>query len=151
MARLATYKHIFLYGVGLSATLFLLRWMQWKFIIAEYAIDIYIGLIACFFTLLGIWLALKLTKPKIRTLIVEKQIYVTEFAINEQELEKLNLRPRELEVLQMMARGMTNAQIGEQLYSLSTVKTHASGLFEKMEVKSRTQAIDKAKKLRIIA
>ncbi len=152
MIGIAKYKHVFLYGIGLSAMLFLLRWMEWKFLVLDYAIDIYIGLIACLFTALGIWIALKLNKPKVKTLFVEKEIYVSDFTVDARELERLNLRPRELQVLQMMARGLSNAEIGEQLFiSLSTVKTHVSGLFEKMEVKSRTQAIDKAKKLRIIA
>lgn len=152
MIGIAKYKHVFLYGIGLSAMLFLLRWMEWKFLVLDYAIDIYIGLIACLFTALGIWIALKLNKPKVKTLFVEKEIYVSDFTVDARELERLNLRPRELQVLQMMARGLSNAEIGEQLFiSLSTVKTHVSGLFEKMEVKSRTQAIDKAKKLRIIS
>ena len=152
MIGIAKYKHVFLYGIGLSSMLFLLRWMEWKFLVLDYAIDIYIGLIACLFTALGIWIALKLNKPKVKTLFVEKEIYVSDFTVDARELERLNLRPRELQVLQMMARGLSNAEIGEQLFiSLSTVKTHVSGLFEKMEVKSRTQAIDKAKKLRIIA
>lgn len=152
MIHVAKYKHVVLYGLGLAVMLFLLRWMEWKFLIVDYAIDIYIGMIAVLFTALGIWIALKLTKPKVKTMIVEKEIYVSNFSIDARELERLNLRPRELEVLQMMSRGMSNAEIGEQLFiSLSTVKTHVSGLFEKMEVRSRTQAIDKAKKLRIIA
>jgi DNA-binding CsgD family transcriptional regulator len=152
MVRAAKYRYIFLYGIGVSAILFLLKWLQWKFIIVDYAIDIYIGFIACIFTGLGIWIALKVTRPKVKTIVVEKEIYVSAVEIDQQQLNKLNLRPREFEVLQMMAQGLSNAEIGERLFiSLSTVKTHVSGLFEKMEVRSRTQAIDKAKKLRIIA
>jgi NarL family two-component system response regulator LiaR len=151
MIRVAKYKHVILYGISLSAMLFLLRWMEWKFLIIDNAIEIYIGLIACIFTALGIWLALKLSKPKIETRIVEKPVYVSDFEINQVELDKLNLRPREFEALQLMSQGLSNAEIGEKLFiSLSTVKTHVSGLFEKMEVKSRTQAIEKAKRLRII-
>ena len=128
MIGIAKYKHVFLYGIGLSAMLFLLRWMEWKFLVLDYAIDIYIGLIACLFTALGIWIALKLNKPKVKTLFVEKEIYVSDFTVDARELERLNLRPRELQVLQMMARGLSNAEIGEQLFmSLSTVKTHVSG------------------------
>jgi len=150
MIRAAKYRHLFWYGLGLSALLFLLRWLQWKLIIVTYAIDIYIAIIACLFTGLGIWIALKITNPK--TLVVEKQVYISEFSINQLALEKLSLRPREFEVLQLLSQGLSNAEIGERLFiSLSTVKTHISGLFDKLEVKSRTQAIDKAKKLGIIA
>jgi DNA-binding CsgD family transcriptional regulator len=149
MIRAAKYRHLFWYGLSLSALLFLLRWLQWKLIIVTYAIDIYIALIACLFTGLGIWIALKITNPK--TVVVEKQVFVSEFSVDQLALEKLSLRPREFEVLQLLSEGLSNAEIGERLFiSLSTVKTHISGLFDKLEVKSRTQAIDKAKKLRII-
>jgi two-component system, NarL family, response regulator LiaR len=154
MHPLSKYSHLILYGCCLSAILFLLKWMQWKFIIVDNAIEIYIGLIACLFTALGIWIALKLTKPKVETRIVEKKIYVhadSAFEIDQQQLEILNLRPREFEVLQLMADGLSNAEIAEKLFiSLSTVKTHASGIFEKMDVKRRTQAIEKGKRLHII-
>lgn len=117
-----------------------------------------IGLIAIFFTILGIWVATQLVKPKIETItetvIVEKEIYVTrpeEFSINRQELEKLNLSTREYEILQLLARGCSNADMAGGLFlSLSTIKTHVSNLYFKMDVKSRTQAIEKAKRLRII-
>lgn len=149
MGFAAKYKHIILYGISMSVVLFLLKWMEWKFLIVDNAIDIYIGLIACVFTALGIWIAVKLTKPK--TLIVEKEIYVSTFEIDQSALEALNLRPREFEILQLMSKGKSNAEIGEQLFiSLSTVKTHISNLFEKLDVKSRTQAIEKAKRIRII-
>ena len=64
---------------------------------------------------------------------------------------KLGLSNREIEVLQLMAAGLSNQEIANQLYvSLSTVKTHSAKLFEKMDVKRRTQAIEKAKRLQII-
>ena len=102
---------------------------------------------------LGIWLALKLSKPKVETIVVEKEIFVRSdsFLLNEQALNNLNLSKRELEVLQLMAEGLSNHEIAERLYvSLSTVKTHSRNLFDKLGVARRTQAIDKAKKLFII-
>ncbi len=91
--------------------------------------------------------------PKIKTVIVEKKVYVPqggEFAVNEEELRKLNLTTREHEVLQLLSRGHSNAEIAERLFlSLSTVKTHVSNLLVKMDVKSRVQALEKAKRLRI--
>jgi ATP/maltotriose-dependent transcriptional regulator MalT len=64
---------------------------------------------------------------------------------------KLGLSNREIEVLQLMAAGLSNQEIANQLYvSLNTVKTHSAKLFEKMDVKRRTQAIEKAKRLQII-
>jgi len=154
MHAASKYKHIILYGCCLAALLFLLKWMQWEFVFVDNAIEIYIGLIACLFTALGIWIALKLTKPKVKTRVVERKIYIDatpNSEINYEALENLNLRARELEVLQLMSQGMSNAEIAQKLFiSLSTVKTHVSGIFEKMDVRRRTQAIEKAKRLKII-
>ncbi len=106
------------------------------------------------FTVLGVWLALKLIKPKVETRIVEKEIYIhqtTPTEINQQEIEQLGISKRELEVLDLMARGMSNEEIAAALFvSLNTVKTHSSGIFVKLDVKRRTQAVEKAKRLRII-
>ncbi len=139
----------------MAVLVFALKWLQWKYLITDNSSDIYIGLIAVFFTLLGVWVATQLTKPKIQTVIVEKEVYVTQptdFAINETELKKLNLTTREYEVLQLLTQGLTNAQIAEKLFlSLSTIKTHVSNLFVKMEVKNRTQAVEKANRLKITA
>jgi DNA-binding CsgD family transcriptional regulator len=147
-------RHLILYGSILAILVFVLKWLQWKFLILDNSLDIYIGLIAVFFTVLGIWMATQLVKPKIEKVIVEKEIYVEtrpQFGINETELKKLNLSSREYEVLQLLSRGCSNAGIADKLFlSLSTVKTHVSNLFFKMDVKSRTQAIEKAKRLKII-
>jgi ATP/maltotriose-dependent transcriptional regulator MalT len=138
----------------MAILVFALKWLQWKFLIVDNALEIYVGLIAVFFTILGVWVATQLVKPKIQTLIVEKEVYITqsgEFTINETELKKLSLSSREYEMLQLLAKGYSNSDIGENLFlSLSTVKTHISNLFTKMDVKSRTQAIAKAKRLKII-
>jgi two-component system, NarL family, response regulator LiaR len=132
---------------------FILKWLQWKFLIVDNSLDIYIGLIAVFFTALGTWGATHLVKPKIQTVVLEKEVYLPQpgtFTLNETELQKLNLSTREYEVLQLLTKGHSNAAIAEQLFlSLSTIKTHVSNLFVKMEVKSRTQAIEKAKRLNI--
>jgi DNA-binding CsgD family transcriptional regulator len=147
-------KWIILYGSSLALLLFLLRWLEFRFLILDHALDIYIGIIAAIFTGLGIWLAIKLIKPKTKTIIVEKEIYrnaSAEFILNEAELEKLALSKRELEVLQHMAKGLSNQEIAGQLFvSLNTIKTHSSKVFEKLEVKRRTQAVEKAKRLNII-
>jgi len=147
-------KLVILYGCSMAILLFLLKWLELKFIIINNSFEIYAGVIAIIFTGLGIWLALKLTKPKKETIIIEKEIYVStpsEFTLNEKELTKLEISKRELEVLQLMAKGMSNREIAETLFiSLNTIKTHSSNLFVKLDVKRRTQAIEKAKHLKII-
>ena len=137
----------------MAGLLFLLKWLELRLIIFDHAFEIYVGAIAAVFTGLGIWLALRLSKPKVETIIVEKEVYVRSesFLLNEQALNSLNLSKRELEVLQLMAEGLSNHEIAERLYvSLSTIKTHSRNLFDKLGVARRTQAIDRAKKLFII-
>ncbi|WP_421944559.1 response regulator transcription factor [Pedobacter sp.] len=146
-------RNIILYGLILAALLLLLKWIEIRFIIINHSFEIYVGLIAVLFTGLGIWLALKLTKPKVQTVIIEKEIIQQNenFIINEKAIEKFNLSKRELEVLNLMAEGLSNQEIAEKLFvSLNTIKTHNSKLFEKMEVKRRTQAVDIAKRIQII-
>jgi DNA-binding CsgD family transcriptional regulator/uncharacterized membrane protein len=154
MRYLKEFRHIILYGLILAMLVFALKWLQWKFVLVDNAIDIYIGLVALFFTILGIWVASHIMRPKVETLIIEKEIIVPQsesFAINIAELQKLNLNSREYEVLQLLAQGQSNADIAASLFlSLSTIKTHVSNLYFKMDVKSRTQAITKAKQLKII-
>lgn len=151
---LGRYKHTLLYGVSLAILLFLLKWLELRFVILNHAFEIYIAAIALIFTALGIWLALKLAKPKVKTILIEKEVYIektSDFILNQRELNKLGLSKRELEVLQLMAEGLSNQEIASRLFlSLNTIKTHSSRLFEKMDVERRTQAIDMAKKLSII-
>ena len=149
------HKQIILYGVLMALLLFLLKWLELRFIIINHSLEIYIGAIALIFTGLGIWLALKLAKPKTTTVVIEKEVYISndsEFVFNEKEFYKLEISKRELEVLQLMSKGLSNQEIAEQLFvSLNTIKTHVSKIFEKLDVKRRTQAIEKAKRLNIIA
>ena len=129
MIRLNDFKHILLYGIILAVLIFALKWIQWKFFILDNAIDIYIGLVAFFFTALGIWVASQIVKPKVETIVIEKEV-PEKFLLNEAELQKLNLNRREFEVLQLLATGYSNADIAKSLFlSLSTIKTHVSNLF----------------------
>lgn len=146
-------RSILLYGASLAAMLLLMKWLEWRFLVIDHAVEIYAGIVAVLFTALGIWLANKLTKPKVNTVIVEKQVLVAtkDFVLNASEITRLGLTKREMEVLQCMADGLSNQQIGERLFlSVPTIKTHSSKVFEKLDVQRRTHAIDKARKLSII-
>ena len=147
-------KATILYGISLAVLLFLLKWLELRFIIFDHSFEIYIGLIAVIFTALGIWLALKLSKPKIEKVVVEKEVYVHKnenFVLDTALVSRLELSKRELEILGLLARGHSNQEIAEKLFiSLSTVKTHIQNLFEKLDVKRRLQAVEKAKRLNLI-
>lgn len=149
-------KLVILYGTSLAAILILLKWLELRFVIMDHSLEVYIGAIALIFTSLGIWLTLKLARPKTQTIIVEKQVYVTApapgFVPDDQTLFKLGISRREWEVLSLMSEGLSNQEIADRLFlSLNTIKTHSSRLFEKLEVKRRTQAIEKGKRLGLLA
>jgi len=146
-------RSVLIYGASLAVLLILMKWLEWRFVIVDHAFELYAGSLAVIFTLLGIWLAVKLTRPKTNTVIVEKEVIVKSghFVLDENELNKLGLSKREMEVLQLMAEGLSNHEIASRLFvSLNTIKTHSSKVFEKLEVRRRTQAVDKAKKLNLI-
>jgi DNA-binding CsgD family transcriptional regulator len=151
---LGKHKATVIYSICLAFLLFLLKWLELRFIIFDYSFEIYIGFIAVIFTTLGIWLALKLSKPKVETVVVEKEIYVTRnenFILNTCLISELELSKRELEILNLMAQGHSNQEIAAKIFvSLSTVKSHNQNLFVKLDVKRRTQAIEKAKRLHLI-
>jgi len=149
-------KLVILYGASLASILLLLKWLEYRFVLIDHAFEIYVGALALLFTGLGIWLALKLAKPKVQTVVVEKEVYITppaaDFIPDENTLLSTGLSKREWEVLALMSEGLSNQEIAERLFvSLNTIKTHSSNLFYKLEVKRRTQAIEKGKRLGILA
>lgn len=142
------HKASLLYGTALALSLLAMRWAEYRFVIISNTQELYTGFIALLFMGLGIWVTLKVARPKKETLIVERQQATTSTPTlsNNHELSK-----RELEVLQLMSAGHSNAEIAERLFvSLNTVKTHSSKIYEKLDVKRRTQAVEKAKQLAII-
>ena len=147
-------KAIIIYGISLALLLFLLKWLELRFIIFSHSFEVYIGFIAIIFTALGIWLAVKLSKPKIETVVVEKEVYVQKnenFVLDRSLVARLELSKRELEILNLLAQGHSNQEIAAKLFvSVSTVKTHIQNLFEKLDVKRRIQAIEKARNLNLI-
>jgi DNA-binding CsgD family transcriptional regulator len=150
----AKHKEILIYGISMAVVLLLLKWAETHFIVFNYRLEIFVGLIAIIFTVLGVWLAMKLVKPKVETRIIEKEVYIettSPVEINQKEIEKLGISKRELDVLNLMANGFSNEEIAAKLFvSLNTIKTHSSNIFLKLDVKRRTQAVEKAKRLNII-
>ncbi len=154
-SRLNTkYKEFLIYGVSMALVLLLLKILEAHFIVFNYRLDFFIGAIAIVFTVMGVWLALKLVKPKIVTQIVEKEVYIEnqeKTEIDQKLIADLSLSKRELDVLSLMAEGLSNEEIAGKLFiSLNTVKTHSSNIFLKLDVKRRTQAVQKAKRMKII-
>ena len=145
-------KHILIYGLCGGALILLLRLVEYRFLVVEHSIEIYGGLIALLFAVLGIWLGLKLTKNK-ETIVVKEVLLASPqvFTLNETRLRELGITRRELEILELIAGGLSNREIAEKLFvSENTVKTHSSRLFDKLSAKRRTQAVQLGKDLGLI-
>ena len=143
-----TLIHVLIYGLTGGALIVLLKWIEFRYVVVEHSMEIYGGLIALLFAGLGIWLGLKLTRKE--EVVVIKEIPIpanTEpFTVNEGQLKQLGITRRELEILELIAQGMSNREIADKLFvSESTVKTHSSRVFEKLSAKRRTQAVQIAK------
>jgi ATP/maltotriose-dependent transcriptional regulator MalT len=161
MREIPLRKQLLTYGLiyGLCGGLLIaaLKFIEYRFIVLEHSIEIYGGLIALLFASVGIWLGLKITRKEQviveRERIVEREVFVTAgpFALNQQQLEALAITKRELEILQLIANGLSNREIAEKLFvSENTVKTHSSRLFDKLSAKRRTQAVQRGKELGLI-
>ena len=145
-------KLILIYGLVGGLLIALLKLVEYRFLVVEHSIEIYGGLVALVFAGVGIWLGLKLTRTK--EVVVFKEVVVSTavpFARNEGSLRKLTITRRELEILELIANGMSNREIAEKLFvSENTVKTHSSRLFDKIGAKRRTQAVQLGKELGLI-
>lgn len=144
--------HILSYGLCGGILIVALRMIEFRFLIVEHSIEIYGGLIAALFAGVGIWLGLKLTKKKEVLIVKEVRVPATgPFSINEQRLKDFGITKRELEILELIAQGMSNREIAEKLFvSENTVKTHSSRLFDKLSAKRRTQAVQIGKEMGLI-
>ena len=137
-------KTIILYGLSLAALVSVLKFIEYRFLVRDLSQEFYAGIIALLFTGVGIWTGLRLTRKK-------TVIFNPNFEFNEIAFKRLGISKRELEVLELMAQGFSNQEIANKLFvSLNTVKTHSSNLFNKLDVKRRTQAIQKAKELQLV-
>lgn len=110
--------------------------------------EFYIGMIALLFTVVGVWIGLRLTRRKKEVIVQQVR---TDFVRNEKYLSEIGISSREYEVLELLAQGYSNQEIAEKLFvSLNTIKTHIANIFLKLDVKRRTQAVQRAKELSLI-
>ena len=150
-------KTILLYGLLGGVLIAGLKLIEYRFLVVEHSIEIYGGLVALLFATLGIWLGLKLTKTRETVVVREVRVPVTvratePFLVNAQRLAQLGITRRELEILELIAAGLSNREIAEKVFvSENTVKTHSSRLFDKLGAKRRTQAVQIAKDAGLIA
>ncbi len=128
----------------MAVLLGILKYFEHRFFVRDLSVEFYLGVVALMFTILGVWVGRQLTRKKIVTVDPN-------FSLNETNLEKLGISKRELEVLELIAQGMSNREIADKLFvSPHTVKTHSSNLFVKLNARRRTEAIKNAKELMLL-
>ena len=156
-------KTILLYGLLGGVLIAGLKFIEYRFLVVEHSIEIYGGIVALLFSVLGIWLGLKLTRTRETIVVrevpvkvpvpVEVPVRVSEpFAPDPARVRELGITPRELEILEAIAAGLSTREIAAKLFvSENTVKTHSSRLFDKLNARRRTQAVQIAKEAGLIA
>jgi len=149
-------RTIFVYGTLGGLFIALLKMVEYRYLVLEHSLEIYGGIVALLFSMLGIWLGLRVTRARVivREVPVRVEVPVptaASFVRDAARVEQLGITPRELEILEVMAAGYSNREIAERLFvSENTVKTHAGRLFEKLSARRRTQAVQRAKEAGLI-
>ena len=145
-------RHVLLYGLLAGVLIAALRLIEYRWLVVEHSVEIYGGLVAAVFATLGIWLGLKLTRHTETVVVREVEVPApVNFVRDQSKVDSLGITPRELEVLELIAAGLSNKEIAERVYvSENTVKTHSSRVFDKLGARRRTQAVQLGKELRLI-
>ncbi|MBT1709706.1 response regulator transcription factor [Fulvivirgaceae bacterium PWU5] len=140
-------KTILWYSLAAAVFILLLKLLEYQLFVHVLSLEFYLAVIAVLCTTLGVWAGIRLTRQRKATAGPPSAI----FQRNAKAFETNSLSKRELEVLELMARGLSNQEIADALFvSLNTVKTHAANLFVKLDVRRRTQAIERGKTLGLI-
>ena len=145
-------RHVLLYGILAGALIAILKLIEYRWLVIEHSVEIYGGLVAAVFAAVGIWLGTRLTRTKEKIVLREVMVEApSTFVRDESKLASLGITPRELEILELIAAGLSNKEIAGRVFvSENTVKTHSSRVFEKLGARRRTQAVQKSKELRLI-
>lgn len=134
-------KIVLIYGVSLSLLAFILKTIEYKWLIKDISWQMYGLFVAIMFCLLGIWLGSR---------FVRSHHSLQPFETNHQAIESLGLSRRELQVLQELVKGLSNQEIAVRLFiSINTVKTHLKNSYAKLDVNNRVLAIERLKSLNI--
>ena len=145
-------RHAIIFGLVGGALVVLLKLSEYRLLVIEHSFELYAGLIAAIFAAFGIWLGTRLNASRRKVITVEVAQPVDQpFTLNEKRRQELGITPRELEILELLAAGMSNREIAGKLYvSENTVKTHCSRAFDKLGAKRRTQAVQLGKEFGLI-
>jgi DNA-binding CsgD family transcriptional regulator len=155
-------KIVLVYGILGGLLIAFLKVIEYRYLVVTHSLEVYGGLVALLFAGLGIWLGRRLTRPRETVVVKEVEVQVPvpvevrvpvagPFVRDAARVEALGITPRELEILELIAAGLSTREIAGRLFvSENTVKTHAGRLFDKLSAKRRTQAVQLAKEAGII-
>ena len=146
-------RHVLLYGLLAGLLISVMQLVQYRWLVLDHSVEMYGAIVAAMFAALGIWLGTGLTRTRKAEVIVREVVVPTspDFVRDQDKVEALGLTRRELEILELIAEGLSNRQIAERVFvSENTVKTHSSRVFVKLGAQRRTQAVQLGKSLRLI-
>jgi ATP/maltotriose-dependent transcriptional regulator MalT len=162
-------RHVLIFGLVGGLLIAILQYTEYRFVVIENSVELYSALVAILFATFGIWLGLRITRRRetgsretIRETVVVKEVLVPAeapalepFARNtahqQAQQRTLGITARELEILTLVARGLSNREIATQLFvSENTVKTHCARAFDKLGAARRTQAVLRGKELGLL-
>jgi two-component system, NarL family, response regulator LiaR len=150
-------RHVVIFGLVGGLLIAILQYTEYRFIVIEHSVELYGALVALLFATFGIWLGLRITR---RRETMAKEVLPASgrssepalpFSPNAAQQQSLGITDRELEILALIARGLSNREIATQLFvSENTVKTHCSRTFDKLGAARRTQAVRRGKELGLL-
>ena len=158
-------RHVLIFGLVGGLLIAILQYTEYRFVVIEHSVELYSALVAILFATFGIWLGLRITRRReiIRETVVVREVLVpveapapftpstAPFAPNTAQQQTLGITARELEILTLVARGLSNREIATQLFvSENTVKTHCARAFDKLGAARRTQAVQRGKELGLL-
>jgi two-component system, NarL family, response regulator LiaR len=152
-------RHVLIFGLVGGLLIATLQYTEYRFVIIEHSVEIYGALVAVLFASFGIWLGLRITRSRetVRETVVVREVLVAAeaplgpFAPNAAQQQSLGITARELEILTLIARGLSNREIATELFvSENTVKTHCARAFDKLGAARRTQAVQRGKELGLL-
>lgn len=148
----AMWRNVLLFGLLGGVLIVLLQLLEYRFLVLEYSLEIYGGLVALLFSGLGIWLGLRLTRRRERVVVREVPVPAAgPFVRDTARQQALRITARELEILELIAAGLSTREIAQRLFvSENTVKTHSGRLYAKLSARRRTEAVRLAKEARLI-
>ncbi len=157
-------RHVLIFGLVGGLLIAALQYTEYRFVVIEHSVELYSALVAILFASFGIWLGLRITgrrervRETVRETVVVKEVFVRAeprapepFVPDTARQQTLGITARELEILALVARGLSNREIATELFvSENTVKTHCARAFDKLGAARRTQAVQRGKELGLL-